>query len=237
MSTVSGSSAVRGLRGAMSWELFAALGEAPIPLTGLPEFSAGWGWLGFAPMRPPVRGAALLVAGVVAGASALALLSRSVERRLVRVSAEMLMRAFGTIEALLVDGIAATTLGVRGVSSDWPGFLANLRSATTLLRTSFGVKREVAGGWSDPFGSRPLGGGFDSLTGNVHGYTMSQTRRQLRQRNGATADTPASSLEYAMGHTSHCRGLGSKYGEVVNGLMRYPAEHKRSIRAAKSEGV
>jgi hypothetical protein len=163
MSTVSGSSAVRGLRGAMSWELFAALGEAPIPLTGL----------GFAPMRTPVRGAALLVAGVVAGASALALLSRSVERRLVRVSAEMLMRAFGTIEALLVDGIAATTLGVRGVSSDWPGFLANLRSATTLLRTSFGVKREVAGGWSDPFGSRPLGGGFDSLTGNVHGYTMS----------------------------------------------------------------
>jgi len=34
---VSGSSAVRGLRGAMSWELFAALGEAPIPLTGRPE--------------------------------------------------------------------------------------------------------------------------------------------------------------------------------------------------------
>jgi hypothetical protein len=37
MSTVSGSSAVRGLRGAMSWEFFAALGEAPVPLTGRPE--------------------------------------------------------------------------------------------------------------------------------------------------------------------------------------------------------
>jgi hypothetical protein len=56
------------------------------------------------------------------------------------------MRAFGTIEALLVEGIAATTLGVRGVSSDCPDFLANLRSAVALPRTSFGVTREVAGG-------------------------------------------------------------------------------------------
>ena len=124
-------------------------------------------------MRIPARGVALLATGTVAGVSALVLLSRSVARLLVRASPAMLVRAFGTIEALLVEGIAATTLGVRGVSSDWPGFLANLRSATTLLRTSFGVKGEVAGGWSDPFGSRPLGGGFDSLTGNVHGYTMS----------------------------------------------------------------
>jgi hypothetical protein len=88
----------------------------------------------------------LLATGTVAGVSALALLSRSVERLLVRASPEMLVRAFGTIEALLVDGIAATTLGVRGVSSDCPGFLANLRSAGALLRTSFGVTREVAGG-------------------------------------------------------------------------------------------
>jgi hypothetical protein len=58
----------------------------------------------------------------------------------------MLVRAFGTIEALLVEGIAATTLGVRGVSSDCPDFLASLRSAVALLRTSFGVTREVAGG-------------------------------------------------------------------------------------------
>jgi hypothetical protein len=36
MSTVSGSSAVRGLRGAMSWEFFAAPGEAPIPFAGRP---------------------------------------------------------------------------------------------------------------------------------------------------------------------------------------------------------
>ena len=85
--------------------------------------------------------------GTVAGVSALALLSRSVERLLVRASPEMLVRVFGTIEALLVEGIAATTLGVRGVSSDGPGFcLANLRSVVTLARTSFGVTRAVAGG-------------------------------------------------------------------------------------------
>jgi hypothetical protein len=58
----------------------------------------------------------------------------------------MLVRAFGTIEALLVEGIAATTLGVRGVSSACPDFLANLRSGVALPRTSFGVTREVAGG-------------------------------------------------------------------------------------------
>ena len=85
--------------------------------------------------------------GTVAGVSALALLSRSVERLLVRASPEMLVRAFGTIEALLVEGIAATTLGVRGVSPDCPVFcVVNLRSPVTLARTSFGVTREVAGG-------------------------------------------------------------------------------------------
>jgi hypothetical protein len=84
--------------------------------------------------------------GTVAGVSALVLLSRSVERLLVRASPEMLVRAFGTIEALLVEGIAAATLGVRGVASGCPDFLANLRSSVALLRTSLGVARELAGG-------------------------------------------------------------------------------------------
>jgi hypothetical protein len=70
-----------------------------------------------------------------------------VERLPVRASPEMLARAFGTIEALLVEGIAATTPGVRGVSPDCPDFcVTNLRSAVTLARTSFGVMRETAGG-------------------------------------------------------------------------------------------
>ena len=146
MSTVSGSSAVRGLRGAMSCEFFAAPGEPPIPLTVRPgPESAGYS-LAFAPMRIPARETALLAMGTVAGVSALALLSRSADRRVVRASPEMLVRAFGTIEALLVEGIAATTRGVRGVSSGCPGFRTNFRSAIALLRTSFGVTRELAGG-------------------------------------------------------------------------------------------
>ena len=128
MSIVSGSSAVRGLRGAMSWEFFVAPEAAPVPfavrLTG-----AGSGKAVLVLKRTPPRGTGLAAGGTVVGVSALALfsrsvalLSRSVGRLLVRASLEMPVRAFGTIEALLVDGIAATTLGVRGVSSDGTDF-------------------------------------------------------------------------------------------------------------------
>jgi hypothetical protein len=152
MSIVSGSSAVRGLRGAISWELLPAP-EAPVPFAvRLP--SAGYGSLAVALIRTPARGETLLVAGTVVGASALALfsrsvalLSRSVGRLAVRASPEMPVRAFGTIEALLVEGIALTTLGTRGASSGCPGFLTtNFRSAAAPPRTSRGVIREVIGG-------------------------------------------------------------------------------------------
>ncbi|HEY1745279.1 MAG TPA: hypothetical protein VGG11_00725 [Xanthobacteraceae bacterium] len=152
MSIVSGSSAVRGLRGVMSWEFFVAPDAAPVPFAvRLPR--AGYGSLAFAPMRIPGRGTTLLVGGTGVGASALALfsrsvalLSRSVGRLAVRASPEMPVRAPGTIEALLVEGIAATTLGGRGVSSDGPGFLVtSFRSAAAPLRISRGVIREVIG--------------------------------------------------------------------------------------------
>ena len=129
MSIVSGSSAVRGLRGAMSWEFLAAPEAAPVSfvvrLTG-----AGSGNAVLVLKRTPPRGTGLFAAGTAVDDSALALfsrsvalLSRSVGRRLVRASLEMPVRAFGTIEALLVDGIAATTLGVRGGSSGCSDFL------------------------------------------------------------------------------------------------------------------
>jgi hypothetical protein len=101
-------------------------------------------------MRIAARGTILLAAGVSAFAlfsRSVALLSRSVGRLAVRASPEMPVRALGTIEALLVDGIAAIRLGVRGVSSDGPGFLVtNFRSAAIPPRTSRGVIREVIGG-------------------------------------------------------------------------------------------
>jgi hypothetical protein len=77
----------------------------------------------------------------------LVLLARSVERLPIRASAVTAARAFGTIEALLAEGIAAGMPDARGASSGSPDLLVTgLRSAGAPVRTSLGVIREEDGG-------------------------------------------------------------------------------------------
>jgi hypothetical protein len=64
-----------------------------------------------------------------------------------RASPTAAARAFGTIDALFADGMAAGMPDARGVSSDCPArFVASLRSAAAPSRRSLGVIREAAGG-------------------------------------------------------------------------------------------
>ena len=123
-------------------------GDALFPFAVWPP-PGGLGLFTPALRRMPVRGVALLAAGVLADGSALILLSRSAGRLLVRASLIMPVRPFGTMDALFVDGIAATAPGTRGDSSDDDAtdlLIAGLRSLAALLRTSLAVTRDVADG-------------------------------------------------------------------------------------------